>query len=394
MKSVRFILSHPIQYFTPLFRELANQDDLDFEVWYCSDEGAKPMIDKGFGTLVQWDIPLLDGYAHRFFENTSRRPSIRYGFMGLWNPSLIKALRNSPKGTTFILHGWNYVTHLLVLLNARLYGHTLIFRGDNPDHHDRQLPKIKQFVKQIFIRPLLTLPNRVLYAGRRNYSFFRMYGVPDKKLVFAPHSVDNERFTFSELDLQARRLNMRKKWNLNDDAFVVLVPAKYIPKKRISDVIDAIAKITPKNIFLVLAGEGPSRSFLENRAQNMLTGRVIFTGFINQQEMPSVYAMADVLCLASGLGETWGLAVNEGMNCKLPLVLSHLCGCAEDLVIPGKNGFVYPCGDIDILASHLLYLYENQNKAKEMGQKSAEIVTLFSIQNTVKGIRKAIFNPS
>ena len=88
-----------------------------------------------------------------------------------------------------------------------------------------------------------------------------------------------------------------------------------------------------------------------------------------------------------------GLAVNEGMNCKLPLVLSHLCGCAEDLVIPGKNGFVYTCGDIDALANHLLYLYENQNKAKEMGEKSAEIVSSFSIQNTVKGIRKAIFNP-
>jgi glycosyltransferase involved in cell wall biosynthesis len=392
MKSVRFILSHPIQYFTPLFRELSLEKDIDFEVWYCSDEGAKPMMDKGFGTVVQWDIPLMEGYHFKVFKNTSRRPSIRFGFMGLWNPDLIRAVRKSPKGTTFILHGWNYVTHLLALINIWMYGHKLIFRGDNPDHHDKHLSWIKRFVKQIFIRPLLSLPNKVLYAGRRNYLFFRMYGVPENKLVFAPHSVDNNRFKVSDEELQARRSHMRKKWNIRDDHFVVLVPAKYIPKKRIHDVIDAIASIESSNIYLVLAGEGPSREFLENRAQMLLPGRVTFTGFINQQEMPSMYAMADILCLASGLGETWGLSVNEGMNCKLPLVLSNLCGCAEDLVIQGENGFVYTCGDVAALAGHIKNMSQQMEMTKRMGEKSAEIISLFSIHNTVKGIRKAIFN--
>lgn len=391
MKAVRFILSHPIQYFTPLFRELAQEKDLDFEVWYCSDEGANPMIDKGFGTLVQWDIPLLEGYRYKIFKNTSRRPSIRYGFMGLWNPDLISAIRKSPKGTTFILHGWNYVTHLLALLNAWLYGHELIFRGDNPDHHDKQLPWIKRFIKQLIIRPLLYLPSKVLYAGKRNYLFFRMYGVPDRKLFFAPHSVDNSRFKFSDEESEIRRTAMREKWSIKEDAFVVLVPAKYIPKKRIHDVIQAIASIDTENITLVLAGEGPSRGFLEKLAHERIPGRVVFTGFINQQEMPSIYAMADVLCLASGLGETWGLSVNEGMNCKLPLILSDLCGCAEDLVQKGQNGYVYPCGDVSALSGHIAYLNEHRAEAKEMGKRSAEIVSLFSIQNTVNGIRKAIF---
>lgn len=391
MKAVRFILSHPIQYFTPLFRELAQEMDIDFEVWYCSDEGANPMIDKGFGTLIQWDIPLMEGYKHKIFKNTSRRPSIRYGFMGLWNPDLIQAIRKSPKGTTFILHGWNYVTHLLALFNAWLYGHELIFRGDNPDHHDKHLTWVKRLIKQIIIRPLLSIPNKVLYAGKRNYLFFRMYGVPDSKLFFAPHSVDNNRFKFSDEELQIRRTAMRDKWNINEDAFVVLVPAKYIPKKRIQDLIYAIASIKVNNIVLVLAGEGPSRVFLENLADNHLPGRVRFTGFINQQEMPSIYAMADVLCLASGLGETWGLSVNEGMNCKLPLILSDLCGCAEDLVQNGQNGYIYPCGDVPALSAHIAYLNENRTVAKQMGIKSSEIVSLFSIRNTVNGIRKAIF---
>jgi glycosyltransferase involved in cell wall biosynthesis len=392
MKPVRFILSHPIQYFTPLFRELEQEKDIDFEVWYCSDEGAKPMMDKGFGTVVQWDIPLMEGYQYKIFKNTSRRPSIRFGFMGLWNPDLISAIRKSPKGTTFILHGWNYVTHLLALINIWIYGHKLIFRGDNPDHHDRQLPLLKRIVKQIFIRPILILPNKVLYAGRRNYMFFRMYGVPDHKLVFAPHSVDNSRFKLTESELQEQRTLMREKWNIKEDHFVVLVPAKYIPKKRIHDVIDAIATIESTHIYLVLAGEGPSRVFLENRAQKYLPGRVIFTGFINQQEMPSIYAMADILCLSSGLGETWGLAVNEGMNCKLPLLLSNLCGCAEDLVVHGENGYVYSCGDVATLAAHIKNMSEQLEITKQMGEKSAKIISLFSIQNTVKGIRKAIIN--
>jgi hypothetical protein len=75
VKKIIIINSHPIQYFAPLYKKMT-EEGLDVEVWYCSDESIRGENDKGFGTTVKWDIPLLDGYRYRFFKNHSNKPSI------------------------------------------------------------------------------------------------------------------------------------------------------------------------------------------------------------------------------------------------------------------------------------------------------------------------------
>lgn len=389
---LRFIISHPIQYFSPLFRQLAQQPELDFEVWYCSDEGVADNHDIGFGTTLTWDIPLLEGYKYRFFPNLARRASIHYGFMGLWNPGLFEAMSQSEKNTVFILHGWNYITHLIVLLRTRFFGHLLILRGDNPDHHDRMLNPFKQLLKQLVLRPLLLLPQRILYAGKRNFLFFKMYGIPDSKLAFAPHSVDNNRFRIPSEERNSLRSRLRFEYKIPESAIVVISPAKFIPKKRLQDIIQAIALTRNNNIYLVLAGEGKSREYLQSMANDLLPNKVILTGFINQSEMPAHYAMSDIICMASGLGETWGLAINEGMNAELPVIISDLCGCADDLVIPERNGYIYPCRDTDKLAYYINILAADPDLRKKMGKESLAIIDDYSITATCEGVKSTVIN--
>ncbi|MBK7629846.1 MAG: hypothetical protein IPJ23_03925 [Ignavibacteriales bacterium] len=66
-----FLLSHPIQYFSPLFVKIAEQPDIDLIVLYCSDENVKGHIDNGFGVEVKWDVPLLEEYNYKFLKNNS-----------------------------------------------------------------------------------------------------------------------------------------------------------------------------------------------------------------------------------------------------------------------------------------------------------------------------------
>ena len=54
--------THPVQYASANFREMARHPRLDVQLAYCSLSGAEPAHDPEFGTVVQWDIPLLDGY--------------------------------------------------------------------------------------------------------------------------------------------------------------------------------------------------------------------------------------------------------------------------------------------------------------------------------------------
>src|ERR1700686_189677 len=87
---VAIVVSHPIQYFAPWFRELAQLPDIDLKVFYCCDWGGKEYSDPGFNQTVEWDIPLLAGYVHEFLP-VARRPE-RLGFWGTDNPNVSVAL--------------------------------------------------------------------------------------------------------------------------------------------------------------------------------------------------------------------------------------------------------------------------------------------------------------
>ena len=86
---VNYYLSHPIQYFSPLLRKMAQVFDL--EVFYFSDASIKGNLDKGFNQEVKWDIPLLDGYKYKFLKNFSRRKNLSNRMFDAINPGVLKS---------------------------------------------------------------------------------------------------------------------------------------------------------------------------------------------------------------------------------------------------------------------------------------------------------------
>ena len=62
------LTTHPIQYQVPIWQALAKDGRVPFEVWYLTDFGTKPSLDREFGKAFSWDIDTLSGYPHRFME--------------------------------------------------------------------------------------------------------------------------------------------------------------------------------------------------------------------------------------------------------------------------------------------------------------------------------------
>src|SRR5439155_18234313 len=96
---------------------------------------------------------------------------------------------------------------------------------------------------------------------------------------------------------------------------------------------------------VVMAGSGEIEAELRGFCAEHELNNVTFTGFVNQSELPALYAAADVFVLPSGADEHWGLAVNEAMCAGLPVVVSREVGCVPDLVRDGVNGFTPCVGD-------------------------------------------------
>ena len=120
---------------------------------------------------------------------------------------------------------------------------------------------------------------------------------------------------------------------------------------------------------------------------------VLFTGFVNQAELPRLYGACDVFVLPSH-DESWGLAVNEAMCAGLPIVISEEVGCVPDLVIDGENGFTFPAGDTEALAGALHGLVDNAGLRQRQSQASRDRIARWSYANCLDGLRAAIANLS
>ena len=73
------VTTHPIQYNAPWFRLLAKEPGVEIKVFYTWEQSKNnDKYDPGFGRMVEWDIPLLEGYEYTFVKNTSTSPGSFY----------------------------------------------------------------------------------------------------------------------------------------------------------------------------------------------------------------------------------------------------------------------------------------------------------------------------
>ena len=386
--NVLFFISHPIQYFTPLYKKLAEEmPNREVKVYFLSDETLKPVMDKDFGARFAWDIPLLQGYSYKFVPNDAPRASIFNGFWGLMNFRLIKILKEE-KPSWIVVPGWQFFSYVLLLLIGPYFGHQICLRTETPLKHESHKKTLAHRLRVLFMRHVVfPRVSKFLYIGKENKAFYQSYGVPEEKLVFTPYAVDNERFRSAYVDYKEKKNILWKELGIPENGVIFLTTGKYIEKKNPLDVIKAFALVQCPEKHLVMVGEGHLRAEMEALIQaNNLP--VLLTGFINQTEITKYYAAADVFIMASGIGETWGLSVNEAMNYALPVIAYEQTGCAADLVLHGQNGFIVPNNDIKQLAARMQEAGADKDWREKAGMLSGELIKKYDYNVVVEEMQR------
>lgn len=383
MRNVVFINSHPIQYFAPLYAYL-NKQGINTSAWYCFNNISLNSFDNEFGVKIEWDIPLLEGYDFKFFKNYSPLFLNNTGFFGLINPGMLLELFKIPK-SVIIVHGWNYLSHLLVILLGKFAGHTVCIRNDMPLNHEKFKKGFNQKIKKIGLKYFL-FPriDYFLYVGTQNKLFYESYDLQAKQLISCPYAVDNNRF--QSIVASKEQIKSRLCIPLQDK--VIIFSGKYIEKKRPLDLLKAFKIANIRDSWLIMIGEGYLRSEMESFIKNNDLKNVILTGFVNQTIITDYYLIADLFVMCSSQGENWGLSVNEAMNFNTPLILSDLTGCNDDLVINGVNGYKYKTGDFEGLANKITDILIEKKLTWGIG--SREIINGFSYNSISEALRKII----
>jgi len=379
---VAHLVSHPIQYYAPLYRELASRPEIDLTVYYYCAATVGEFYDPGFARSIRWDTPLLDGYRSRFCSS-AERTSLNAGWRNRPNWDVVREIVREGFEVVW-LHGYHHPTSLLAAVAARATGAHLFIREDQTllDHR----PWWKRIAKAVVLRALFHQATG-LYVGVQNWRHYAHYGMPTHRLFAAPHCVDNQMFRERAAALRGQRAVIRAGFGITDDAPVVLFCGKLIEKKQPLTLVEAYARVRQEHpCWLLLVGDGAERAAIQGRVTLRQILGVRMAGFLNQSELPAAYTAADLLVLPSVWHETWGLVVNEAMNFGLPIVVSDKVGCAEDLVRPGWNGFVVPHREVAALAEAIETLVASAERRAEFGQRSLGLVDEYSLERCADGI--------
>jgi glycosyltransferase involved in cell wall biosynthesis len=390
-----YVVSHPIQYQAPLLRRIAREPGIDLTVLFGSDFSVRGYKDEGFGVEVTWDVPLLDGYRNRFL------PRLRdTGTLSPLSPisrGILRRLRNpdgSPAFDALWVHGYASVNSLHAILAANALGIPVLLRAESW-LADRPRSLSTLLAKQLFFRLLRPAIAATLPIGSRNRDYWAHYFGPAMPQFLMPYAVDNA--WFAQRTAAADPSQLRAQLQLTPGRPVILFASKLQTRKHADHLLEAYARLcatAPNPLpYLVIVGDGEERPRLEARArqisQDLALEGVYFAGFRNQSELPTFFALADVFVLPSR-HEPWGLIVNEAMASGCAVVVSNEVGAHADLVTDGVEGFVFPVGDIDALASALARVLSSPEQTQRMRQAAQARISSWDFEADVRGLRQAL----
>ena len=191
-----------------------------------------------------------------------------------------------------------------------------------PDTLDGSI-KLPRFAFNVFKKYVTKFYNKADHLVVVNPIFIDdlvKFGIDREKITYIPNYVSREKFYKKDASL------IRKKYNISNDAFVVLGVGQVQTRKGVMDFIDVANKM-PDTTFVwcggfsfgrITDGYDELKKIYENPPKN-----VIFTGIVPREEMNDMYNMADVLFMPS-YNELFPMSILEAINSSKPLLLRDL----------------------------------------------------------------------
>ena len=135
---------------------------------------------------------------------------------------------------------------------------------------------------------------------------------------------------------------------------------------------------------LVLVGDGPSRSMLERRLEELgIADHCHLRGSLAEQECLKEIAAADILALPS-LMEGVPLVLMEAMVLEVPVIAPRIAGIPE-LVLDGQNGLLYDPADWNAMADAIVRLANDAGERLHLGSAGrAKVLQEFVIHRAVE----------
>ena len=240
-----------------------------------------------------------------------------------------------------------------------------------------KLPRrfIEWFVK-FYLRQELKRPNALIVPTPPIERELLAMGVKPKRMEVIPVGVDIDRFKKDD-----RGDEIRKRHGLEGKKVLITVGRMSFEKK--VDLLITTMKRFDDDVALLVCGKGPmDKEWRQLAIDEGVSDKVVFAGFVPDDELISYYSCADIFITASKF-ETQGLTTLEAMACEIPALCAN--GRAfTDVIKDGYNGYLFETTEDDcerVIRQGLEHIDELKKGARETAE-------LYSIQSTAESLDK------
>lgn len=344
------------------------------------------------------DVEITTYYTHKRHENRNWKLNENNNFKevdlkgikinrtyGYLNKGIINIVI---KNDLIIIGGYEQPTYILISMLCRLFNKPYIisYDGISTDRLEKKENGIKAKIKQIVI----SNSKYILGNGTVSKKYFNeSFGYPLEKIYNQYLTVDSDKIKRLYENKETYRNEYRKKLGIDKNEKVLIYSGRLVDIKNVDSVIKAISKLDKNDLTFLITGGGELEEELK-KLSDSLGVKTIITGFIsNQEELFKHYFIGDALILPSSVYEVWGLVVNEGMLCGLPVLVSNICGCSLDLVKNNKNGYIINPLELNDISEKIFEILYNRDHI-EMGKESLKIMNNWTIANATNEFKALI----
>lgn len=326
---VAFVSVVPSPYQRDLFRALSSRPEIELNVFYMEKSAPdSPWPDKPLAPyeayLPGFWFPLGNARVHVNW----RLPDMRNYDVCVLN-TLMSLTAQS-------------------LMRVHLRGHRWLFWGERLGKGGR-------------LHSMLSAPLRrasgIVAIGTRALEDYRER-FPGPRHFNIPYHCDLESF---ESAPRARRTSGRT---------VFLFCGQMIARKGVDFLLQAFAQLDDRAELLLVGREAELNELLSPLPLHVKE-RIRYAGFQPPEELPALFAEADVFVLPSRY-DGWGVVVNQALGAGLAVLCSDSVGAGFDLVEPEVNGLRFPAENTEALAMCMRRCLDAPDLIERWGRASRE----------------------
>ena len=236
----------------------------------------------------------------------------------------------------------------------------------------RYLPESIFLTLPLFWRTLNYSDAIVAVSNETAKSMQIEFFIDAEKLFVVYNGIDTDIFKPDE----NKRLTIRKKYSLGEEAKVILMAGVVHKQKGMHIGLKIFAEMKKKNpeAKMVIVGDGPQLESLKKLAKRLtIENEVIFCGFIPNEETYLYYNTADIFLNPTIRVEGLPIVTLEAMACGLPVVVSRIGG-TQSTIDDGVSGFFVRPKDNRLLIKKTVQILNDPILSKKMGENGRQKV--------------------